>query len=278
LGGLVWLASYPKSGNTWTRSFLHHLLGEDEDDLDINRLNQVTTWDSAALWYRPLLTEPLESCAKQTVASVRPHANRRIAEHVENLIFVKTHNAMVADRGTPMVNPAVTAGAVYIVRNPLDVVISYSHHLGRTLDDTIGYMNRQGVQTQSSAHMAYEVQSSWHEHVWSWTRNPNRALFVMRYEDMLARPLATFTALTRFLQIEASRQRVRQAIEGASFDRLREQEQRSGFKEKPGTAKSFFREGRAGQWREVLSDEQVQTVIAANRDLMRRFGYLNSRS
>lgn len=274
MGGLVWIASYPKSGNTWTRSFLHHLLAEEDEDLDINAMHQVTTWDSAALWYRPLLPRPLDACIKHEVAAVRPQANQRIAYEVDDLIFVKTHNAMVADRGTPMINPAVTAGAIYVVRNPLDVAVSYSHHLDRSIGATINYMNRRGVQTHNSEHMAYEVQSSWCEHVWTWTRKPNSSLLIMRYEDMLSRPLETFSNLIQFLRLRVSMRRLEQALEGTAFNKLKEQEQNKGFREKPKTASEFFREGRSGQWRQVLSPEQIDAIVAANREQMARFGYL----
>jgi hypothetical protein len=274
VGGLVWIASYPKSGNTWTRSFLHRLLAEDGEQFDINEMNRLTTWDSAALWYQPMLPGPLQESSKEEVASVRPRANQRIADDADELVFVKTHNAMVADRGTPMVNPKVTAGAIYIVRNPLDIAVSYSFHLGRGIDDTISYMNRRGVQTNNNPQMAYEVQSSWREHLWTWTRKPSPSLFVMRYEDLLARPREVFGALARFLRVRVSRPRLERAIEESSFERLQAQESEKGFAEKPETAEAFFRAGKSEQWRAVLTPLQIAAVVDANRDLMQRFGYL----
>lgn len=104
MGGIVWIASYPKSGNTWTRNFLHNLI---KGDADINKMDRLTTWDSFDAWYRPFLPRPLAQCSKEEVAAVRHHANRRIAESTRDFVFVKTHNAMVADRGTTMINPSV---------------------------------------------------------------------------------------------------------------------------------------------------------------------------
>ena len=95
---------------------------------------------------------------------------------------------------------------------------------------------------------------------------------------MLSKPLETFAALAQFLRIGASRRRLHRAIEASSFERLREQERRSGFKEKPETAETFFREGRSGQWRETLCAEQVQAVVRANAEMMQRFGYLPAES
>ena len=95
MGGLVWLASYPKSGNTWTRNFLHNVLrGDGEGSFDINKMNTLTTWDSGMQWYKPLLDKPLEDCTKEEVAAVRIQANQRMADATPDLVFVKTHNAM----------------------------------------------------------------------------------------------------------------------------------------------------------------------------------------
>jgi hypothetical protein len=271
MGGLVWVASYPKSGNTWTRTFLHNLL---RGEVDINRMNLLTTWDSRKVWYQQLLESPLKDCTKDEVAAVRLQANQHIADQTDDMVFVKTHNAMVADRGTPMINPKVTAGAIYIVRNPLDVAISYSHHLSKSIDETIKLMNLQGMQNQNSEKMAYEVQGAWWENVYSWTRKTNPALFVMRYEDMLEKPLTIFSDLARFLMLKVSRKQVEDAIEASSFERLKSQEDEHGFMEKPEKAKRFFREGSKDQWQNVLSKSQVDAVINANRVQMARFRYL----
>ena len=271
MGGLVWVASYPKSGNTWTRTFLHNLL---RGDVELNKMNLLTTWDSRQIWYRPLLDRPLKDCTKQEVAKVRLRANEMIAEQTDDLVFVKTHNAMVTDLGTPMVNPGVTAGAVYIVRNPLDVAVSYSHHLDASIDKTIELMNMEGMQVGNREEMAYEVHGAWWENVYSWTHKPNPALFVMRYEDMLENPQKIFGDLARFLMINVTGEQVEAAIEASSFERLKSQELEKGFVEKPREEMSFFREGRANQWQKVLSNSQVDAVIKANRIQMARFRYL----
>lgn len=271
MGGIVWIASYPKSGNTWTRNFLHNLI---KGDADINKMDRLTTWDSFDAWYRPFLPRPLAQCSKEEVAAVRHHANRRIAESTRDFVFVKTHNAMVADRGTTMITPSVTAGAIYIVRNPLDVVISYSHHLVKSVDDTIRFLNLRGMQSENRDKMAYEVQSSWWENVYSWTRKKNPSIHIMRYEDMVLKPLSTFRALLRFLRIDFSEEELQGAIDASSFEKLRQQEREKGFREKPEAAKSFFRAGKVGQWQNVLSKDQIASIISENRRQMARFGYL----
>ena len=95
----------------------------------------------------------------------------------------------------------------------------------------------------------------------SWTRKPHRAIFVMRYEDMLSEPQKTFGALARHLLFTPSDAQLADAIDRSSFARLREQEEQDGFVERPEKAERFFREARAGQWKDVLMPQQVQRIV-----------------
>jgi quercetin dioxygenase-like cupin family protein len=87
MGGVVWIASYPRSGNTWIRVFLHALLNvlDGRDELDLNTLAEFSTWDIASQWYAPLLGKPPDEVTKETVAAARPMAQRRIADSVDNI-------------------------------------------------------------------------------------------------------------------------------------------------------------------------------------------------
>jgi len=190
------------------------------------------------------------------------------------LIFIKPHQGLVVDRGHVTINFAVTSGAIYIVRNPLDVAISYAHHLGRSIDRAIEFMNRQNAEVSGNDKQVYEVYGSWSQHVMSWTRKPHPAIYVMRYEDMLNEPQKTFGALAQHLLFKPSDEQLTDAIDRSSFERLREQEEKDGFRERPEKAERFFREGRAGQWKEVLTPQQVQRIVDAHGEQMQRFGYL----
>jgi hypothetical protein len=277
--GIVWIASYPKSGNTWARAFLHNLVktrNGESDEQDINEMARFSTWELDKKRYAHFLGfEPDNSTHRNEIAATRHAVHRQVADTTEGLIFVKTHNALVMDRGHATVNFAATSGAVYIVRNPLDVAISYAHHAGAPIDDTIEYMSRKDVETEGSDIAVYEVHGSWSQHVWSWTRNNNRALHVMRYEDMLAEPEKAFAALARHLLIDFTPQQLRTAVEHSSFARLQTQEKKRGFRERPPNADgNFFREGRAGQWKDVLTPAQIDRIVRTHGEQMRRFGYL----
>jgi hypothetical protein len=96
----------------------------------------------------------------------------------------------------------------------------------------------------------------------------------MRYEDMLAEPHKTFGALARHLLFKPTESELADAIDRSSFERLREQEEKEGFRERPEVAERFFRDGRAEQWKEVLTPKQIQRIVDAHGEQMKRFGYL----
>ncbi len=274
MGRIVWLASYPRSGNTWLRAFLHNLLRNPDSPYDINRLTDFTLIDADARWYRRFDPRPASQYTKEEVAALRPKVHEAMTRAFPDTVFVKTHNALMEDRGTPLISMQHTAGAIYVVRNPLDVAVSYAAHFGVTLDEAIEAMNRpRNESVGGQEHFVYEVFGSWSENVGSWTATPSPALHVVRYEDMLTAPGPTFGGIAAFLGLAVSPERLARAIRHSSFDVLRQQESRRGFRERSLRADRFFRRGRAGQWREALSVRQVELLCQAHRQQMARFGY-----
>lgn len=275
--GLVWLASYPKSGNTWTRAFLSNLaanLDGDNEELDVNSIGRFSAGENFTPLYEDLLGfRPTESHRKE-IAALRHKVQKSIADTFEGLVFVKTHNGLVLDHGRPIINFEVTSGAVYIVRNPLDVAISLAHHMGITIDDAITTMGTRDVTTPINDKRVYEIWGSWSQHVESWTRKPHHAIYVMRYEDMLSEPEKTFGGLAKHLLLAGTPQQIDLAIERSSFANLKKQEDEKGFVEKSERADRFFREGRSGQWKEILSRPQVRRIVRDHGEQMTRFGYV----
>lgn len=274
--GLVWLASYPKSGNTWTRTLLSNLvtiMGGEQEPLDINSINRFSVGENITSFYKDILGYAPGPQHRKEIDETRHQVQAAIADQFEGLIFVKTHNALVIDRRYPVINFAVTSGAVYIVRNPLDVAISLAHHMGRTIDEAIEVMATRDMETPINDKRVHEIWGSWSQNVESWTRKPHRAIYVMRYEDMLSDPVKIFGGLARHLLLNPTPEELRLAIERASFESVQAQEDAEGFHEKPKQAKRFFREGRAGQWKDVLSERQVARITEVHREQMERFGY-----
>jgi hypothetical protein len=275
--GLVWLASYPKSGNTWTRALLSNLaaiMAGERDELDVNSINRFSLGENFIELYKERLGfKPTKKHHKE-VAALRHEVQQWIADQFEGLVFVKTHNGLVIDHGRSIINFAVTSGAIYIVRNPLDVAISLAHHMGKTVDQAIETMAQPDTETPINDKRVYEIWGSWSQNVESWTRKPQPAIYVMRYEDMLSDPQEIFGGLARHLLLNPTPAQLTLAIERSSFAKLRSQEEQKGFKEKSEKAERFFREGRAGQWKEILSPKQIERIVNDHGKQMARFSYL----
>lgn len=277
--GLIWLASYPRSGNTWTRAFLNALLNVMRDpafaDIDINRIEEFTASESAAAQYRRFLGKPAFKASRAEIAAARPKVQAAIVAAVNQPIFVKTHNANVLDHGVPVINLMVSAGAVYIVRDPRDVAVSFAHLRNMPLDRMIDDLGASGFHRPADRDNVHIVTGSWSEHVRSWTERPSPAVLVVRYEDLIEKPTETFGSIARHLLLQPTDEQLQRAIAMASFGRLRAKEEAAGFKEKPeASVLPFFRKGEAGQWREVLSEAQAARIELAHGPMMRRFGYL----
>lgn len=275
--GLIWLASYPRSGNTWTRAFIHALVNvirnPDFADLDLNDIEHFSVSESAAELYIPYLGGPGFRSTPAEIAAARPHVQASIVRNLRRPVFVKTHNAHASDNGHPMINMSVSAGAVYILRNPLDVAISFAHFRGVSVDQIIDDMATPGFGVATDRKNVHVITGTWSEHVKSWTTPPHAVVLAVRYEDLFDKPTESFGAIARHLLMEATPEQLEKAMALVGFDTLRAKEQAEGFVESA-SDEPFFRVGRPGQWREVLTPAQVDRVVSAHGEVMEKHGYL----
>ena len=274
MSDILWLASYPKSGNTWLRAFLHNLFRNPSTPFDINRMSELTAGDSQAKWFKRLDARGADELSRDDLARLRPRVHALIAESAPDTVIVKTHNALVEVAGAPTITQSLTAGAIYVVRNPLDVVVSYAHHLGQPADDIITLMETEDFETPASEAHVPQHHGDWSTHVESWTGRAHKQLHVVRYEDMSRRPGPTFRAVAAFLGLKPPRERIEKAMRHSSFRTLRAQEERTGFIERTPAQEHFFRAGQVGGWQGVLDDAQVRRVVERHRIQMGRFGYV----
>lgn len=278
---IVWLASYPKSGNTWMRALLAGYFGEGAFDLnDLGhgvRLGGLRSLDDL-LGVDPALLRLDEALA------YRPAAARLLARDVADRagpVFSKLHSANPPTASGDRAFPGGAGRALYVVRNPLDVVPSAAPFFGWTLDEAVGVLgdeayvlnDRQGRFTK----IIPEPLLSWSGHVRSWLDAPDVPVHVVRYEDLQADTAGAFAGALRFTGDEPDAARVAAAVEAARFDRLHAREAAEGFRERPRMATApFFRKGRVGAWREELSPAQARRVVADHREVMLRLGYADA--
>jgi hypothetical protein len=274
---LVWLASYPKSGNTWLRLFLANYLLDRTDPFPINQIHKVTFGDMIAEPYVKLADRPVGALDEATVHRLKPRVHRLLSAQGPDLILMKTHSALYVEEGIPTITMAATRATVYLVRNPFDVADSVAHHYGLSLDDAVSSLCSPGSRLEGDGQrtLAQRI-GTWGEHVIKWSDAQALKPLVLRYEDMLREPLSAFSRVVRHLGLTEDEARVRRATEFASFAEAQQQEGRFQFLERSPGAEKFFRIGRIGNGLEALDAGQRQRLIEANREAMTRFGYLNS--
>jgi hypothetical protein len=275
----VWIASYPKSGNTWLRIFVHNLMRELGGETDgVQSINKLSKWSTTEVKKRDFtrrLGKPAQDASEAEIAATRRLVQADLVQGRERPVFIKTHNAVASIEGFPTINFDVTWAAIYVVRNPLDVAISYAHHSTTSIDSIIeGMADSAAMSSTTNDRRVYEFMSSWSFHVASWISVPHRPVLIMRYEDMLATPERSFRRLATFLRLKPSAEQLRRTIQKSSFDELAQQETLHGFVERPERSEKFFRSGKAGQWKEILSPRQVQAITTAHAPMMMRCGYL----
>lgn len=278
---IYWLASYPKSGNTWFRLFLNQLLGS-EQQLNLNDLPIKTTIASDRFSFDAGMGINSSDLLPSEIDQLRPYCDELFNQALTEPMFRKIHDAYFSPHThKAIVSAKITAGIIYIVRNPLDVLVSYSHHLGKNINYTLNRLNGKEdpfapineVKSQFTQYMG-----AWSHHVSSWLNQTEIPVHLVRYEDLLAEPLKYFTKAIRFSQLDHSETEIKQAIENTSFEKLKEQEANGRFVETPRHSNNFFRKGVSGGWRSDLSSMQVEHVINCHKEVMESLGYLNQDS
>lgn len=274
---LVWLASYPKSGNTWTRILLSNLLNNDGDAWD-ERIDLAGSISSNRPRFDDITGLPSSDLTDDEIDLLRPDLYRVIAGEAEQTLFVKVHDAFRVNAQDEAIFPAdVSRGVIYLVRDPRDVAISYSYHLGHeNFSEVVENMcdaNRSlagSGKAQLRQHMG-----SWSDHFYSWIHQEEVPVLVVRYEDMLADTCAELKRMASFLNLEDADDdaRIADAVQRARFDKLKMKEATDGFSEKPIRAARFFRSGRSGEGLEKLSREDQRMIIDNHDCAMNELGY-----
>jgi hypothetical protein len=273
---ILWLASYPKSGNTWVRAFLANYLADNPAPVDINTLPDFAYGDMRVNYYVRVSGKPAADLTWAEINQLRPRVHQFLAQGRPGLVFVKTHAVLATIDGVPTITPDATFGAVYVVRNPLDVAVSFAHHYGLAIAQAVEALCFRDLRIEPKEGHIPQPISDWTTHVESWLRAPSLYLHVVRYEDMLTSPQGTFGRVIDFLGLPKKRERLKRAIRQSSFRVLAEQERCAGFVERPKNADAFFRRGVAGGFREELTPAQIEALVDKHRAMMTELGYLDA--
>lgn len=277
-----WIVSYPKSGNTWLRLMLWSLM-QGGAPVDINRASSDIGIASHIELDELLIVESGELFPEEQVA-VLPALYAAIASDTAasgagGLVLRKLHDRYWHMPSGAAVFPAeISRAAVYVVRDPRDIAVSYAHHRGWPVDRIIAMMADPdatlSVGDAGPRRQLAQPLGHWSGHVSSWLEQTDIPVLLLRYEDMLAAPASCLRAAAEHFELPASTEAVAKAVAATGFEQLRAQEQRRGFRERQsGASAPFFRQGQAGGWRQTLTQDQAARIRTAHHAVMQRLGY-----
>ncbi len=274
---LVWLASYPKSGNTWFRAFLTSLVTGNQE----LKINQLAFNDNLAdnHFFEFATGLDISEMSQAEIDDLKPEVMKYLALTSSSFTAAKIHEKFrLLSNEKPLIPILESLVVIYIIRNPLDVAVSYAHHDQLSIDRVIERMNEDYTLASLGNREFFnipETLGTWSEHVVSWVSNGHIPVHVVRYEDMKREALNTFTKAVEAMGLKYSEEKISAAIKNSSFERLQAQEKESFFKEKTAVSNSFFRSGKIGDWKTKLNDNQVEKIIRDHKKVMIHYNYLD---
>lgn len=270
--GIYWIASYPKSGNTWVRLFTAALRYRSK--VDLTEMDGTGAMASGRWLVERHLDLDVADLTADEAAELRPLAYRSLVASTNTARFCKVHDTWGRTKsGADLFPTDVTLGCIHVVRDPRDVCLSLAAHSVISIDAAIDQLADETAATAATAkRQLRERRGSWSSHTASWEASPFRRL-TLRYEDLIADPLRHFTDLATFCGFAVSEEAIVSAIAATRFDKLAADEALNGFRERPEGMGRFFRAGRAGQWREMLTAQQIRRIECDHGTMMAHFGY-----
>ena len=277
---IIWLASYPKSGSTWVRSFLTCLIFSQDNDLNINDI-KIRAFPTKKDYEN--INENSENINQIIQNSL--HAQSRI--NLDNKIkFFKTHSANWKSNDDLFTDEVNTDSVIYIVRDPRNIITSIKNHFDfDSYEKSLNFMKNEqtiiGNKKSKSEIDLLTIISSWSNHYKSWKKIKKDYLLI-KYENLVDNSFDEFGKISNFLKkkhdYQYSETEVAKSIENTSFDKLKLQEKEKGFIEavtdNKGNLKKFFNLGPENDWKNILDKKTTRLVEENFEKEMIELGYL----
>lgn len=277
MGGAIWLASYPKSGNTWARLILH-VLRHGEGASALATLGGFGATNATYEVLDHVLGVDAGHLTYAEIDDLRPDLNTAYFGLFREPVPCKVHDAWSRlPDGRALFDASITHTAIYLVRDPRDIAVSWARFTGWGIDRAIDMLADPAMALDArperrSPQLPQRLRS-WSQHVASWLNESGLEPLVLRYEDMLSDPAAAARSMADAIGWEVSDRQIAEAIEATRFEMLAEQERRHGFLERANRADRFFRAGTSGQWRRELTPQQAARIERDHGAAMQRLGY-----
>ena len=279
---IIWIASYPKSGNTWLRSLLASYYFSDDGTFDFDLLKKIDAYPSAAYFkkYKDNFSDPVST--SRYWISEQENINKD-----NKLRFFKTHNAMVKINGNSFTNENNTLAAIHIVRDPRNVITSIANHFLISQEEAFDFLmteNKGIIQKINNRYLGFNALCSWKFHEKSWSECNKFPVLTIKYEDFQKEVLKTFEKVINFiLHITKSKNsfnldKAKKSIESCDFEKLSKLENEKGFDEavinQANNKKiKFFNLGIKNNFKNLLKKELIDKANISFRDQLKKYKY-----
>ena len=278
---IIWLASYPKSGNTWVRAFLSAYYYSSDGKFTFELLKKIKQFPSKEFFDQKLLS--VDEASQNWLIAQKKIKDRK------KICFLKTHNVNGAFKGNSFTTTEFTAGAIYIVRDPRNVLSSMMNHYSLNESDALKMINsiyrNLKDENDENNYASYSFISSWSNNYNSWKLSKNINSLFIKYEDLENDKYKTFSKIVNFTNNIIKKERnidenkFKLAIETTNFEVLQKKEEYEGFDEavyssKEGKMKPFFNLGRKNNYKNLLKPETSKVIEGLFEKEMKELGYL----
>ena len=278
---IIWISSYPKSGNTWMRFLISNYFFNTSNEFNFQIAdNTILMFPQLSLMKKivdrkTLIENPFN------ISKYWLNLQKEVSIDGGNVVFFKNHNALISIEKNDFTNMDLTLAAIYIVRDPRDVVISYAHYKNESYDKVISDLcdKKLFYNISSIDNFPYiEILGSWSYHYKSWKFGmPDMPRVIIKYEDLLKDCIGQFNNtidfLSKILNHKKDNNKIQFSVENSEFSLLQEGEKKFGMKTNKGKDK-FFRSGKAQQWKNLLSLTQIKKIEASCQQGMKELNYL----
>jgi hypothetical protein len=279
---IIWLASYPKSGNTWLRSLLASYYFSEDGDFNFNLLENIDQFPSYDHFknYNKIFTNPTDTTEFWLEEQEKINSDNKIK-------LFKTHNALCKINGNSFTNNKNTLGAIYVVRDPRNVITSLANHYEINPDQAFEFMTTEQkaiIQKKEDSYVGFVALFSWIFHQASWTNNKLFPTLVIRYEDLQNETFATFEKVINFIdnlnksKHHFKREKAKKSIQSCDFEKLKKLETNEGFNESPISKKdnskiNFFKLGKDNNYKKLLNKDLITKMNLIFKDEIKKYNY-----
>ena len=280
---IIWLASYPKSGNTYVRAFLSAYYFSKDGQFDFNQISNIRQFPDKEFLNQK--TEDVLDASSQWMPSQR----KIIAS--KKIRFLKTHNCLGNYKGNIFTSNETSLGAIYIVRDPRNVFTSLKNHFSYDDEKALQMILDKKSILMSEGYETFSYISSWANNYLSWLKYNNFRRLFIKYEDLLENKYETFRDIIVFANTLMNRSegvnklKLQKAIETTNFDILKNKEVKEtlngsdiGFKNwrslHSENKNLFFNLGPENKWEKKLSKKIIKNIEISFNEEMKNLGYL----